>query len=524
MNSGVSPAEASQELARRELARRHFRDFNRYIYEGYIENWHTDLICDALERVLSGQIRFLMIEAPPRHSKSIHVSQLFPAYAMGRNKDEDVIVSSYSGDLAIDQGRETRNIVDSGPYQHVFDTRLAEDSKAKGKWSTNGKGAYNAAGVGGSITGHGAKYFIVDDPFKDRKEADSQLIREERWKWLRSVARTRLTPDGAMIIMHTRWHDDDIIGRMTAREEWVDYFDFLKGARAKWVRLTLKAVAEEDEPFRKKGEPLWPARYPLAELMDIKGTLGPYEWSALYQQSPVDDESREFKREWWQYRTIEEVAAMDTRKFASIDTALTTKSKSDFTGVTRNYVNRQNQWHLRSTRYKIDSKGIIDLVFKLHDEGMEVVGIEEGAFMHAVKPFLDDEMKKRGKFPRVIPLKHNSTMKETRIRGLVPFYANKRIFHITGECDDLEAEQLAFPKGAHDDCVDSAAYQLQLADEPGKKSNYTQKAYEPSMPYADTLNAPAAHEGKAEPPKEWGIQKQSYQQPGYEGSQPLELQ
>lgn len=528
-NSTYSQDEILKELASRELARRHLVDFNRYIYPGYQENWHTQLICDALELVLKGVIRFLIIEAPPRHSKSIHVSQLFPAYVMGKNKDDDVIVSSYSGDLAITHGRETRNIIDSNEYQNLFDTRLSADSKAKGKWNTNGKGAYNAAGVGGSITGKGAKIFVIDDPLKDRKEADSELIRDDRFTWMRTVARTRLTPDGAIVIMHTRWHDDDMIGRLTDpdseyAEPWVDYFDYINGSPiVKWVRLTLRAIATEDEMFRKKEEALWPQRYDLTELADIEHSLGPYDFSAMYQQEPVDDTAREIKSEWWQYRTWTEVEVMETRKFATIDTALTVNKKSDYTGVTRNYVNRQNQWHLKSTRYKIDSKGIIDLVFLLHDEGFEQIGIEEGAFTNAVKPFLEDEMKKRGRFPRVVALKHGGTQKETRIRGLIPFYSNKRIFHITGECKDLESEEIAFPKGKHDDCLDSLAYQLHVADQPVRKVSHKQSAYETSMPYDEVKREASAETNNMPPPSSWGIKPQGYKQPEYESSLPFEV-
>lgn len=466
----VSPGEATAELAKRELARRHFLDFNRYVYDGYIENWHTNILCDALERVLAGDIRFLMVEAPPRHSKSIHVSQLFPAFAIGKDQDTPIIVSSYSGDLATDHGRETRNIIDGVPYRNLFATKLAADSKAKGKWNTEGKGAYNAAGVGGSITGKGAKFFVIDDPFKDRKEADSIVIRDDRWKWMRAVARTRLTPDGAIILMHTRWHEDDLIGRLTVgkdtKESWVDYFDFLAGARAKWVRLTLPAIATHDEPYRAAGDALWPGRYPLTELEDIKSSIGPYEWSALYQQTPVDDTAREFKKEWFQYRTYEEVAKLVTRKFATIDTALSKTAKSDSTGVTRNYVDDTNRWNISSRRYRINSKGLIDLIFLLHEEGFETIGIEEGAYLSAVEPFMKDEMQKRNKFPNVVTLKHNQTMKETRIRGLIPRYDTKMIYHIVGECTDLEEEELLFPKAAHDDCVDSLAYQPQVAHQP----------------------------------------------------------
>lgn len=462
--------EAKRELAKRELARRRFRDFPSYVLPWYQTNWHTELICDALERVVAGEIRFLIIEAPPRHSKSIHVSQLFPAYVVGKNQDDSVIVASYSGDLATDHGRETRKIIQSAEYQNVFKTELAPDSSAKGKWNTNGRGAYNAVGVGGSATGKGADFFVIDDPIKDRKEADSELIRNNVWGWLRSVARTRLSPKGAMIIMHTRWHEDDAIGRLTegenTKETWVDYFDFLKDGLggAKWVRLTLKAVADEDEQYRLKGEALWPQRYSLTELADIKASLGPYEWSALYQQEPVDDASREFKGNWFKSATFDEVEKMRTRKFASIDTALKNSDGADYTGVVRCWTVENQDWYVNGKRYRLDSKGILDLVFLLHDEGFEEIGIEEGAWLHAVKPFFDEECRKRGVFPRVAPLKHHSTMKEVRIRGLVPRYSVGKIYHI--ESPDLEKELLAFPKGANDDVADAEAYLPQIVKYP----------------------------------------------------------
>lgn len=462
-------AESLAELAKRELARRHFRNFCMYVYDNYLEGWHTKLICDALERVENGEIRFLIIEAPPRHSKSVHVSQLFPAWVVGKEKDTDVIVSSYSGELAVDHGRETRNLIETKLYQNVFKTKLAEDSSAKGKWSTDGKGSYNAVGVGGSITGRGADFFIVDDPIKDRKEADSGLIREDRWKWLRSVARTRLSPQGAMIIMHTRWHQSDIIGKLTEgedKEEWVDYFDYLKGKRAKWVRLTLKAIAEKDDIYRKTGEPLWPERYPLKELNDIKASIGPYEWGALYQANPVDDTNRKFKQNWFHFIKNEDVIKQRTRKFATIDPNLKKSDDSDFCGVTRNYVNERGIWHIKANRYRVDSNEVINLVFLLHDEGFEKIGIEEGAFSYVIEPFLKEEMRKRGKFPNVVPLKHGGRMKETRIEGLVPYYSNGQIFHIVGECEELEEELLSFPRGTHDDVLDSLSYMVGFCERP----------------------------------------------------------
>lgn len=474
-NSPKLQQQAKAELAKRELARRHLKSFAEYVYEGYLPGWHTDVLCAALEKIEKGEIRFLMVEMPPRHGKSLHVSQLFPAWCVGRDKDASVIVSSYSGDLATDHGRETRNLMASKRYQNVFSTRLAADSTAKGKWNTDGKGAYNAVGVGGSTTGRGAKYFIVDDPLKDRKEAESELIRDDRWAWFRSVARTRLTPDGAMIVMHTRWHLDDLIGRIIKEDTWRDYFAPDNGE--KWVRLRLPAIATESEKYRKSGEPLWPERYNVAELDDIKKTIGTYEWGALYQQNPVLTENQEFKPSWFRYRTLEDVSHMSVRKFATIDPNLKKSDTSDWTGVCRNYVNEKNQWHLRANRYRVNSKDIIDLIFLLHDEGFEKIGIEEGAFTYVVEPFLKDEMTKRGKFPNIVPLKHQGTMKEIRIRGLIPRYQTEMIYHLEGECDDLEEELLSFPLGLHDDCADAVAYQIQIAEQADDVSALIRESY-----------------------------------------------
>lgn len=458
-------------MARRELARRNLADFCEYVYPGYIRNWHTDILCEALEHVFNGDIRFFLVEMPPRHSKSLHVSQLFPAWAVGKDKDVPIIVSSYSGDLATDHGRETRNLIDSPEYQNIFATRLAPDSTAKGKWNTNGKGAYNAAGVGGSITGKGAKFFIIDDPFKDRKEADSLLIRDDRDKWRKSVARTRLTPDGAMIIMHTRWHDDDIIGRVVVENDWVDYFAWKAGKRAKWVRLTLPAIAERDEPYRKEGEALWPNRYDLTELKSIKEDVGSYEWSALYQQNPVDEENRVFKKEWFKYKAYEEVLDQNCTAYLTVDTKATNKQNdgSDYIGITFNFVDQLGNWHLMSERIKLSGKNLVDFLFTSHTNyKLSKIGLEKTAYTEGLATYLDEEMRRRGHYLPIVELTHGGTKKEIRIEGLQPRYERGAIFHLTrygrNMCVDLEEELLRFPKAINDDASDSAAYQAQVAE------------------------------------------------------------
>ncbi len=471
-NLSLTPEEAKKELAHRELARRHFSDFASYVYREYKSNWHLTKMCQALEDVYNGKIRFLLIEMPPRHGKSLHVSQLFPAWVFGKNADNGVIVASYSGDLATDHGRETRNLMGELEYKNVFETELAPDSTAKGKFHTNGKGTYNASGVGGSVTGKGAQFFIVDDPFKDRKEADSVLIRDDRWKWLKSVARTRLTPTGAMIIMHTRWHDDDIIGRIKSEEDVISYNDYKNGKPvAKWVELKLQAIAEQDEDERKAGEPLWADHYDIDELTAIKKDIGGYEWSALYQQEPVDDENRMFMPEWFKYKELTEVEELSTSRYLTIDTKSTNAKDAgtDYIGVCLNFVDSDNNWYLRSERVKLSSKGLVDLMFNWYTRyQVASIGIEKTAFTEGLKPYIDQEMRTRNMFLPIVELSHGGTRKEIRIEGLAPRYERGSIYHIkqsgTNLCADLEEELLRFPIAKNDDASDATAYQNQIAE------------------------------------------------------------
>lgn len=455
--------EATQELARRELARRSLKHYTLYNFPDFKVNWHHEELFNYLEKVERGELKRLMVIMPPRHGKSEIGSIQFPSWLIGRNKNRQIIEASYSLDLAADFGRQVRNLVADPVFNQIFPgVTLSQDSQSKSKWNTNAKGSYNAVGVGGALTGKGAQFLIVDDPIKNRKDADSPLVRENLWRWYRSTARTRLSPDGAIVIIETRWHDGDLIGRIL--EEGGD----------DWTVLHYPAIAESEEPYRQIGEALWPSQYSLENLESVKRDIGTYEFSSLYQGNPINEETQEFKQEWFQYKDWAEVKNMSTTKFATIDSALTKKSSSDFTGITRNYVNSKDEWHIKSKRYRVNSKELIDLIFDLHAEGMESIGIEEGAFLQAVEPFLRVEIAKRHIYPNIQTLKHGGVMKETRIRGLIPRYQNKKVFHITDECDELESELLRFPKSKYDDLMDATFYQNQIAYAPSPPTTVEQ--------------------------------------------------
>ena len=380
----------------------------------------------------------------------------FPAWYLGLHPEKEVITASYSGELAIKFGSETRDLLNSHQYKLIFpNVRLKEDEKSKGYWRTRQGGGYFSAGIGGAITGRGANCLIIDDPIKNREEAESKVFRDNVWNWYRSTARTRLASNGAIIVILTRWHKDDLAGRLLAQEG------------QDWRVISFPAIATEDEKFRKKGEALWSGRYDLTELNKIKGTLGSYNFDALYQQTPISSESQEFKENWFKYRTIEYVDQLQTRNFLTIDTAMSEKTEADFTGICRNFVDRENNWNVWASRMKLDPRDLINLLFKLHEEdGFEKIGIEKTAYTWGLKPFLEDEQRKRNKFLPIIELSHHQTQKDTRIRGLIPRYENKTIYHVEGQCKDLEAELMDFPKGVHEDIADALAYQLQIAEAP----------------------------------------------------------
>jgi len=396
------------------------------------------------------------------------VSINFPAWALGRDKDKSIIQASYSADLATEFGRQSRNIVDSMEYKHIFDTTLAEDSQSKSTWSTNGRGRYNALGVGGAATGKGADILIIDDPIKNRKEADSFLIRENIYKWYQSTARTRLSPSGAIILCVTRWHDDDLAGRLLLEENAKD-----------WVVISLPAIAEADEEYRKAGEALWPGQYDLNNLLKTKSDIGTYEWSSLFQQNPISAGTQEFKKDYYKPITLQEVKSKRTNCWITIDPAVKEKDSADYTGTVINRVDMDNNWYVKSNRKRIDSAKLIDHIFDLWAiEQPEAIGIEETTYYDAIYPFLKLEMIKRNIFPVIYPLKHHGTNKELRIRALLPRYEAGKIYHIMGECETLEEEEVRFPKGKNDDQLDALAYQEQIIVAPQKEATRYQEVRE----------------------------------------------
>lgn len=331
---------AKRELARRELARRHVVDFSTYVQPWYKPARHHRLVGEMLEQVetyirtggKTGIGRLLVFE-PPQHGKSEQVSKHFPAWLMGRlcamqQMPCSVITTSYNADRAVENSRGVREILVSQEYCNIFGTnarfaeavQLASDSRAVEKWDLAApyRGGMLAAGVGGGVTGFGANLFIVDDPFKNREEAESESRRDYVWDWWTSSAYTRLRPNAAVVGMLTRWHNDDWAGRLIKQMANVPDAD-------RWVVVNLPAIWEEPEVTdgmgfdeyrqqrmrdgvwvddrdllgRRAGEALWPESYPVTLLEARRANIGSYDWSALYQQNPYLRQGEFFRREWF---------------------------------------------------------------------------------------------------------------------------------------------------------------------------------------------------------------------------------
>jgi predicted phage terminase large subunit-like protein len=290
------------------------------LWPGFEVAEHHRIIIEKLEAVERGEIKRLMIFMPPRHGKSLLATQLFPAWYLGRRPDRGIITSSYSQDLADDFGRRVRNFLDEPLHRATFPKcKLSEDSRAANRFGTTAGGTYFSVGVGAAITGRGAHLMLIDDPIKGAEEARSETVRRSLKEWYSSVARTRLQPGGAIVIIQTRWHEDDLAGWLLNEH----------GGEG-WDVLSLPAIAEMDEPFRKEGAALWPERFPVSELELIRRESGGAVWASLYQQRPAAAEGAIFKRDHWRY--YDQLPEMK-RVILSVDTAFKTGTENDYSVI-----------------------------------------------------------------------------------------------------------------------------------------------------------------------------------------------
>lgn len=441
------------------MARRTLIDYCIMMQKDYEPSWHHELIAQKLEMVERGEVTRLMLFMPPRHGKSELATKKFPAWYLGRNPDKEIICCSYSADLAEEFGRMTRDAVADEVHRGIFpECFLRKGSKSASKWRVGrGKGGFLAAGVGGSITGMGANVLLIDDPIKNSEEARSDTYRNKIWDWYTSTAFTRLEKKGAVVLVQTRWHDDDLAGRLLEREGQVgQYLDETTGMwkwgegwkKGKWTVVTLPAIAEEDERFRKKGEALWSDKYDLEALEGIKNAIGLQDFSALYQQNPVNAEAQLFKNEWFKYwKELPKYMKYVT----AVDPAISKEKRADDSVVLTLGRDPNDKYYLVEIKnFKADPSELITEIFRQQERWQSRVGVEVTQYQQALIHYMNLEQQKMHKHLNIIPVRH-SRGKEDRIRGLEPFYRNGLIFHPPGGADALEDQLKRFPSGKHDD-------------------------------------------------------------------------
>ena len=453
----LNSVKAAQLILRRREAANRLLPFTRATFPDFEPAPHHEIIADALERVERGECRRLMITMPPRHTKSELASRRFPAWYIGRHPNDPIITASYGQDLSSDFGRDVRNIVDSLDYKRIFPKiKLATDAAAAHKWKIEGyRGEYFAVGIGTATTGRGAKILLIDDPHKNREEADSRAERERVWNWYRSTAFTRLMPNASIVVIMTRWHDDDLAGRLLKQAEDDPNIP-------PWETLNLPALAGEDDLLeRVPGEALWPAWYDVAALKEIQAVLQDREFQALYQQSPTTDEGDYFQREWFKSYGRDEMMSMpplsELRFYGCSDYATSERKGADFTvhiifGIdTDENIYVCDIWKKRSKPVEwIES--CLDLMNKWKPS---MWCEERGQILNSVGPFLTQRMRERGIHcyrEQFTPSKD----KTVRARAIQGRAQEGKIFFPKDKhwVPDLQQTLIKFPAFKHDDEVD----------------------------------------------------------------------
>ena len=445
----MTPARAAAELLRRDDARRDLIRFTEYTFPRYRAARHHRAIAAQLERVLLGEIDRLMLLVPPRHGKSELSSRRFPAYYLGQHPDRQFLSVSATAELASDFGRDVRNLIGSAEYAALFDTTLATDSHAKGKWHTSGGGLYYSVGIGGTVFGRGAHVMLIDDPFASMDDALSEATRKKVWDWYTGTSYNRLMPGGAIILINHRVREDDLAGRLLAQQA-------TGGDR--WEVVELPAIGED-------GMALWPDAYPLQALERIRNNTQPRFWSALYQQRPAPETGDYFKEEWLRpYVTAPDRGSLSI--YGGSDFAVTANG-GDFTVHAVVGIDTQKRlWLLDLWRAQTSSDVWIESLCDLIKQWKPISwGFEQGQIKSGVGPFLRKRAIERGAWIdfQEFPTRGDKAVRAQSIRGRMAMLG---LQVPTGAkwYPDLRSELLSFPVAKHDDQVDAPGLVGQLLD------------------------------------------------------------
>ena len=450
---GALIVEAKRSIAF-DKAKDDFMVFVNYVWPTFIHGEHHVKMARAFERVATGQCKRLIINMPPRHTKSEFASYLLPAWFLGKFPQKKVIQTSHTAELAVGFGRKVRNLVDSDVYKDIFPTvGLQADSKAAGRWATNSGGDYFAIGVGGAVTGKGADILIIDDPHSEQEAALSETnpeIYDKTYEWYTSGPRQRLQPGGAIIIVMTRWSKKDLTGQVvkaaTQREG------------EEWEVIDFPALLPS-------GKPLWPEFWSKIELLALKNELPNAKWQAQYMQTPTSDVSAIIKREWWRVWE-EDYPPQCEFLIQSWDTAFLKTQRSDYSACTT--------W---GVFYHPDDRGVEQaniILLNAFKKRMEFPELKQKAF-EEWKEWEPDAMiveAKAAGSPLIFELRamgipvqeftpSKGNDKIARLNAVADLFASGHVWvPNTSWAEELVEEVASFPSGEHDDLVDSMSQAL----------------------------------------------------------------
>jgi predicted phage terminase large subunit-like protein len=436
----------------RKKSQKSFMAFVKQMWPGFILGRHHALMAKKFEEIADGKVRRLIINMPPRHTKSEFASYLLPAWFLGRYPHKKVIQCSNTAELAVGFGRKVRNLVDGETYAKIFpNVALRTDSKAAGRWATNANGDYFAIGVGGTVTGKGADLLIIDDPHSEQEAAlaaSDPSVYDKVYEWYSSGPRQRLQPGGSIVIVMTRWGKRDLTGRVLQ--------SMVERDGDEWEIINLPAIMPS-------GKPLWPEFWSLDELMALKEELPSSKWNAQYQQEPTSEEGAIVKREWWQ---IWEGDSPPPCEFIiqSWDTAFTKNERSDYSACTTWGVfykdENRNDAHiilLDALKERLEFPELKSRAMEMYRE------FEPDAFIVEAKASgapLIYELRSMGiPVQEFTPVRGND--KITRINSVADLFASGRIWAPRKRwAEEVIEEMAAFPNSDHDDLVDSATQAL----------------------------------------------------------------
>ena len=427
------------------LAQTNFLKFVKQVWPEFVEGSHHIKIAEKFQALAEGKIKRLIVNMPPRHTKSEFASFLFPAWMMGRDPRLKIIQTTHTAELSYRFGRKVRNLMEENTFQDIFDDiKLSQDSKAAGRWETNKGGEYFAAGVGGAITGRGADLLIIDDPHSEQ-DALSETAMESAYEWYTSGPRQRLQPGGKIVIVMTRWSTKDLTGELMKAQTDVK--------ADQWDVVEFPAILEN--------KPIWPQYWKLEELESVKASLSVAKWNAQWQQNPTSEEGSIIKREWWKIWEKRELPNLQ-HIIQSYDTAFSKKETADYSAITTWGVFLYNDVtpniiliDMKKGRWDFpDLKRIAMEEYQYWEP--ETIIIEQKA---SGTP-LTHELRRVG-IPVVnfTPSKGND--KHVRVNSVSPLFEAGQVWAPKEKwAEELIEECAAFPYGDHDDLVDSMTQAL----------------------------------------------------------------